>query len=236
MSDQLVIFDLDDTLQDFTKYYDGVFEMLEHQSASRDCVIATFADEIVEQEISAIQKYIKGFYPRQIVARGYEYSEDDAGKLVKTEELIANVEHNVKPKRYENPFVNRRFTKDLYLVKRLHAQKQKVELQNAIFVADDGDVHSSYSDPFVPCIYLEDGNWVKRKKIETVMDKLFEGIPYKVFDELYSTGRKLPDRVNDGRRGFHLSKIVEVNVAHFHIRLARAVDGQEVRVIEEAVK
>jgi hypothetical protein len=250
MPNELVMLDLDDTLEDLNGVLPEVPGFLNRQSAKRDCIVVTRADAMVEKLIDGnIKKFIRGFYPRQVVAGGYEYYQDKAGKFFHRSELenewLADLKtsHN----QYKNPFYKGFITKDLHLVKNLHSRKNNQEYKGAVFIADTGDIHCSYAAPAVPCLFAKDKTWAKRGMIEAAVDKLFEGSPDDVFDHLYSRGKSVNELSLTGSTSkiftglYHrdievrLSEAVETCIVNFRYRLSRLVDGLEARVIQELI-
>jgi len=249
MAAEILILDMDDTLKNEEGCFDGVGEFLERQSLKRDCVIATYRcgsisiDENIEMiqiEFGKLSRHITALYPREIIAQADDYHRVPDGRIFHKTVASDSPSDLTGRTLYKNPFIKIPHEKDLYLVRSLHAQRKKMSLPKSVFVGDYHDIQCGCTDLETPAFIVNDPLWVRRKKVESLLDRLFINTPGSVFDNFYATGNQIPDvylpaPIWMDKDGYTLGESVEVKIDDADFRMSRSLNGKAIRLIEELI-
>ncbi len=93
--------------------------------------------------------------------------------------------------RYQNPFTERGFFKDLYLARRIIAPEDYKDLRT-VMVGDYGDLTPVFSDPETPLLIISldtrSGNW---NPVSVMLNVLYDpkAKPFEVYDALFAQSR-----------------------------------------------
>jgi len=110
---------------------------------------------------------------------------------------------------YQNPHLQGRHSKDLYLAKRLISPRDYEDLKT-VMVGDYGDLTTPISDPHTPLIVISNGvrqgNW---QSVSVILERLFSQqiMPWQVYDEIFVEAINDVNPKRDSLKRFELENL-----------------------------